>query len=182
MTIAVQEMIGLGYDPNLGVDMYFLANAEGKKVLELETLEQQLEILAGDPEDVQDMALRMALDDIPDLESLMNRMVSAWSKGDAEALDRIMREPSDRYPLLEHQFKRTIDDRNLEMADKIAKFLKTDQTYFVVVGSGHIGGKNGLLSLIRKMGYAVQQLPKAADSRRNPQNAKAADEAIALSR
>jgi len=164
MNIAVQEMIGLGYDPNLGVDAYFLANAEDKNILELETIEEQMEILSGDPDDVQDVALRMALDEIPDLEPLMNSMVDAWSKGDVEKLDAIMREPADRYPLLEQQIKRTIDDRNIKMANKIAGFLKTDKTYFVVVGGGHIGNKKGLLSLLKGMGYSVQQIQKAADS------------------
>jgi len=170
MNIAVQEMIGLGYDPNLGVDLYFLANAAGKKILELETIEEQLDILAGDPDDVQDLALRSALDDIPNLESLMNRMVKAWSNGNAEALDKIMREPSDQYPLLEQQFKRTIDDRNILMANKIAKFLMTDKTYFVVVGGGHLGGKKGLVTLMKAKGYTVKQIHKTAGSVTNLQH------------
>lgn len=184
MTIAVQEMIGLGYDPDLGMDLYFLANAAGKNIVELETIGEQIEVLAGDPDDVQDLALRMALDDIPNLEPLMNSMVDAWSRGDAEALDEIMREPSDRYPLLEQQFKRTIDDRNLDMARKIANFLKTDKTYFVVIGGGHIGGEKGLLSLIKGMGYTAQQLQKAAVSMKDPRNVTGskAVEVIALSR
>ena len=160
MTIVLQEMIGLGYDPNLGVDMYFLANAHGKDIAELETIEDQMEILAGDPDDVQDLALREALEEIPDLETLMNRMVDAWSKGDADTLDIIIREPEDRYPPLEQQAKRTIDDRNIVMSKKITEFLKTDKTYYIVVGGGHIGGAKGLLSLLTEMGYSVKQLPK----------------------
>lgn len=184
MTIAVQEMIKLGYDPNLGVDMYFLENADDMNIVGLETIEEQLDILAGDSEEVQDLALRMALEDIPDLESLMNSMVDAWSKGDAETLDKIMREPEDRYPLLEQQIKRTIDDRNVMMAKRIAGFLKTDKTYFMVVGGGHIGGKKGILSLLKDRGYSIQQIPKAVDSMKKRQNAGLFKpvEVIALSR
>jgi uncharacterized protein YbaP (TraB family) len=162
MTIAVQEMISLGYDPNLGVDLYFMANAGDREIIGLETIEEQLEILAGDPEDIQDIALRMELEDIPDLESLMDRMIDAWSSGDAGALDEIMREPEDRYPRLEQQLKRTIDDRNVVMANKITHFLDTDKTYFVVVGGGHIGGATGLLTMLAKKGYSIHQLPKVA--------------------
>ena len=171
MTIAVQEMIRLGYDPNLGVDMYFLENADDMDVIGLETIEEQLDIMAGDPDDVQDLALRMALEDIPDLGTLMDSMVDAWSNGDADTLDKIMREPGDRYPLLEQQIKRAIDDRNIMMAKKIAGFLKTERTYFIVVGGGHIGGKKGILSLLKADGYSIQQIPKTADSTGNQQNA-----------
>lgn len=164
MTIAVQEMISLGYDPNLGVDLYFMANLGDREIISLETIEEQLEILAGDPQDIQDLALRMELEDIPELESLMSRMIDAWSSGDAGALDEIMREPEDRYPGLEQQFKRTIDDRNILMAKKITHFLDTDKTYFVVVGGGHIGGEKGLLTLLANKGFSIHQLPKAERS------------------
>lgn len=182
MNIAVQEMIGLGYDPTLGVDSYFLANAAGKNILELETIEEQLDILAGDPDDVQDMALRAALDDIPNLEPLMNKMVHAWETGDAEELDEIMREPSDQYPMLEQQFKRTIDDRNVMMARKIADYLKTDKTYFVVVGGGHMGGKKGLVALLKGMGYTLNQIQKVGEPIQSGQNESFSklEESIAL--
>lgn len=164
MTIAVQEMIALGYDPDLGIDLYFLANAGARNILELETIEDQVDILAGDPDDIQDIALRMALEDLFDLEMLMDKMVNAWMKGDAEALNDIMREPADRYPLLEQQIKRTIDDRNVDMAEKISGFLKTGKTYFVIIGGGHIGGKKGLAALLKARGYPVNQMPKLADA------------------
>lgn len=184
LTIAIQEMVGLGYDPNLGVDMYFLAKAGDKDIIGLETIEEQLEILAGDPDDIQDLALRSALDDIPDMESLMNRMVEAWTRGDADTLDSIIREPEDRYPLLKEQIKRTIDDRNIEMAHEIAEFLKTDKTYFIVVGGGHIGGAKGLLSLLKEIGYSARQIPKVTDSPESGQKASLTKpvEYIALSR
>ena len=163
MTIAVQEMIALGYDPDLGIDLFFLANAGARNILELETIEDQMDILAGDPDEVQDIALRMALEDLSDLEMLMDKMVNAWTKGDAQALNDIMREPADRYPLLEQQIKRTIDDRNVDMAGKISGFLKTGKTYFVIVGGGHIGGKKGLAALLKARGYTVNQMPKQAE-------------------
>jgi len=184
MTIAIQEIIGLGYDPNLGLDMYFLANAQDKDIIGLETIEEQMDILAGDPDDIQDLALQSALEEIPDLESTMNRMIDAWSRGDADSFDMIIREPEDRYPMLAQQVKRTIDDRNVIMSKKIAGFLKTDKTYFIVVGGGHIGGAKGLLYLLKGMGYPVKQIPKTAepvDLGQNVSNSRVIEH-VALSR
>jgi uncharacterized protein YbaP (TraB family) len=44
------------------------------------------------------------------------------------------------------------------MASKIEEFLKTGQTYFVVVGAGHLIGDKGIIELLRRKGYRVQQL------------------------
>ncbi len=40
------------------------------------------------------------------------------------------------------------DERNAKMAAKIEQLLQTDRTYFIIVGAGHLVGKNGLLALL----------------------------------
>jgi uncharacterized protein YbaP (TraB family) len=47
--------------------------------------------------------------------------------------------------------------RNHKMVEKIEGFLKSDNNYFVVVGSGHVVGKEGIISLLREKGYAITQ-------------------------
>jgi len=49
-------------------------------------------------------------------------------------------------------------NRNLRMASKIRKFLKSDQTWFVVVGAGHLLGDKGLISLLDRKSYTITQL------------------------
>jgi uncharacterized protein YbaP (TraB family) len=44
------------------------------------------------------------------------------------------------------------------MADKIAGFLKSKDTYFVVVGAAHLAGKQGIIELLKGKGYKVEQL------------------------
>jgi uncharacterized protein len=44
------------------------------------------------------------------------------------------------------------------MVAKIEGFLKTGQTYFVVVGSGHLVGSKGIVNVLKEKGYMVQQL------------------------
>ena len=41
---------------------------------------------------------------------------------------------------------------------KIENYLQSGQVYFVVVGAAHMGGENGVLSLLRAHGYDIQQL------------------------
>jgi len=44
------------------------------------------------------------------------------------------------------------------MVSKIEEFLRTKETYFVVVGAGHLVGKKGIIEMLRGKGYPVEQL------------------------
>jgi uncharacterized protein YbaP (TraB family) len=54
--------------------------------------------------------------------------------------------------------RRLIDVRNQNWLPKIDSYLRSGQTYFVVVGAGHISGPNGLLALLKARGCKVEQL------------------------
>ena len=41
-------------------------------------------------------------------------------------------------------------ERNINMTEKIEKFLKKQGTYFVVVGAAHLIGKKGIIELLKK--------------------------------
>ena len=46
---------------------------------------------------------------------------------------------------------------NIGMADKIEGYLNNKGTYFVIVGALHIGGEQGLLDLLSKKGFKIEQ-------------------------
>jgi len=82
-------------------------------------------------------------------------MIHAWRRGDVEALNRILRESFQDFPSLA---RRLIDMRNQNWLPKIDGYLRSGQTYFVVVGAGHLGGPNGLLGLLKARGCKLEQL------------------------
>jgi uncharacterized protein YbaP (TraB family) len=82
-------------------------------------------------------------------------MISAWRRGDSETLHRALRESFQDFPSLA---RRLIDVRNQNWLPKIHSYLRGGQTYFVVVGAGHIGGPTGLLALLKTRGCKVEQL------------------------
>jgi uncharacterized protein YbaP (TraB family) len=82
-------------------------------------------------------------------------MITAWRRGDVETLNRILRESFRDFPSLA---QRLIDVRNQNWLPKIDGYLRSGQTYFVVVGAGHIGGPNGLLALLKARGCQFEQL------------------------
>ena len=82
-------------------------------------------------------------------------LITAWRRGDAETLNRVVRESFQDFPSLA---KRLIDVRNVNWLPKIDGYLRSGKTYFVVVGAGHIGGPNGLLVLLKARGCKIEQL------------------------
>jgi len=55
-------------------------------------------------------------------------------------------------------YEKLIYERNRNMVSKIEEFLRTKETYFVVVGAGHLVGKKGIIEMLRGKGYPVEQL------------------------
>lgn len=82
-------------------------------------------------------------------------MINAWRRGDAETLNRMLREEFQDFPSLA---TRLIDMRNQNWLSKIDGYLRSGKTYFVVVGAGHMGGPNGLLALLKARGCQFEQL------------------------
>ena len=82
-------------------------------------------------------------------------MIKAWRRGDAETVNRMLREEFEDFPSLA---RRLIDMRNQNWLPKIDGYLRSGQTYFVVGGAGHLGGPNGLLGLLKARGCQIEQL------------------------
>ncbi|MES2603675.1 MAG: TraB/GumN family protein, partial [Pseudomonadota bacterium] len=95
-------------------------------------------------------------------------MVSAWRCGDHENLANLMLAMPDADELsaqdrlaVETLMRRMFDDRNAGMASKIDQFIKTGSgDYFVVVGAGHLLGKQSVVSLLQQKGYTVTPVRK----------------------
>ncbi len=82
-------------------------------------------------------------------------LITAWHRGDPDALNHMLRESFRDFPSLG---RRLIDVRNRNWIPKIEGYLHSGKTYFVVVGAGHMGGPAGLLAMLRARGYQIEQL------------------------
>ncbi len=161
-TLINQEMLLYGFDPESGIDSYFdqRARAQGKTILQLETLEQQLSLLSGTPLPVQEASLRYTLDALKArlVQQQLNDLVVDWMQGDIDELYDYMMEPLEEYPELEPYLAALFDERNESMSQKIGRWMEEGGDYFVIVGAGHLGGSNGVVNLLRSRGFKLQQL------------------------
>jgi uncharacterized protein YbaP (TraB family) len=126
-------------------------------VRELESVDRQLNLFLDLDEDLGEVLIAQLLDELGDLAALTGRMVEAWQRGDAAALDSMLQEQSGDDPRLTGWYRRLLDDRNAAMADSLDHWLRGNVDVCVVVGAGHFVGERGLVRLLGDRGWTVTQ-------------------------
>jgi len=162
MVLSVQEIVRLGYSPDDGIDMHFLALASksGKPVKGLETPEEQVGILSDSLASIQEKELVEFIDEVADVDRIYKDMAAAWKAGDAAAMNRVIEENMSKDPQVKELSVKLIDERNVRMADRIAGLMKDGKNCFVVVGSGHLVTDKSIPALLKEKGFTVRQVDK----------------------
>jgi uncharacterized protein YbaP (TraB family) len=159
LTLASLEIVKLGFDPNYGIDRYFLSKAEGKKkILELESFDYQINLFSKLTEREQELLLLYMLNDIKVVEQELNKLVQAWTSGDTKGVESIITRSLEEDKGLSPIYEKLIYERNRSMASKIEDCLKTGESYFIIVGAGHLVGKRGIIQILKGKGFLVEQM------------------------
>jgi uncharacterized protein YbaP (TraB family) len=159
LTLESVELMKSGYDPNYGIDKYFLSKAEGRKrISELESLDYQINLLAGLNDGEQELFLLYTLSELRILVQEVDKLVDAWKSGAVEKMESTITKSLAEDRRFYTIYDKLIYKRNRNMAQKIDGYLKTNGTYFVVVGAAHLLGDKGIIQLLKDKGYSVEQL------------------------
>lgn len=146
-----------GYDEELGIDLHFLNKAKEKEmeIKELETAEFQMSLFS-EFDKVGDAFVEYTLESSDKNALEIDRMFEAWESGNKKALNDILNQTQEDYPEFEGTYNKLIDERNVNMTEKIKGWLKTDETHFVVVGAGHLIGEKGIIKMLSDQGYEIR--------------------------
>lgn len=154
ITISVRSAQKSGMETGLGIDKHFLDRANGMRVEQLESAEWQVQLLASIPDSEQERYLAANIQ-TPGTDARMAEMKAAWLRGDADGLDRfISAELRDAAEV----GKKLFTDRNPHMTEVVERHLKAREPAFVVVGAGHLVGKNGVIRQLQADGFKVEQV------------------------
>ncbi len=157
-------LIGLLYPSLLGCQpgsweatLIQLAQTQNTEVLGLETVQSQFAIFDQiPPKDQAAMVMEVVKDPAKSKQELQ-KLLAAYQAQDVNELYQMVAQAT----ATEARFERVLlTERNQRWIPAIAQAAKTKPTFFAV-GAGHLGGKNGVIPLLRQAGYTVK--PVALD-------------------
>ena len=154
--ISELQLTQLGFQPENGVEMYFLdrARSDGKSVDGLETVHDQISVFQNMSLDAQAEYLLSSLEQAHDLPKEVDSMVRAWKRGDTlwfeSELQSDLGHDSDLY-------QSVLVARNRKWVPKIEALLNGDKNYLVIVGTGHLAGQGSVVDLLKKDGIVATQ-------------------------
>lgn len=143
----------LGCQPPVIYDKFLAETAVAKKlpVVGLESMETQMAAVDSIPMEQQIRELKEAAADTEKTIAQFKKLSAAYLSQNSDQL----------YIVVESEFKETgysqaimLDNRNINWIPVIEKNIALKPS-FIAVGGGHLGGKNGVVNLLRAKGYTL---------------------------
>jgi len=157
LALSVAPLERMGYKNDLGAEKILRSTAEaaGKKIHALESVEQQVGFFAGLPMAQQLQFLNATVDGLPEMESEFGDLLRYWAAGQPDKLARSMNESLEATPELAQVL---LTGRNASWAKWVKARLAQPGTVFVAVGAGHLAGKGSLQDQLRMIGVASRRV------------------------
>jgi len=135
------------------------AEAAGKTVLGLETVDEQIDTLDGMGPADQMLMLDSTLQDVDRIESVFANLRDAYLARNLVAVYGILNaeKSEDATGAVSRFEQRLIIDRNRRMVNRMDKLLRQGNA-FVAVGALHLPGTHGILQLLSDEGYQVTRV------------------------
>lgn len=143
----------------LDIILYQRALEQGKQMIGLETVQEQLAPFDSLSDEEQTLLLRATLESLDELPALYEELLSAYVRRDLAALVELNNTHLDASDseLGRRLNKGVIEDRNQRMAQRLLPVLK-EGSAFVAVGALHLPGKDGVLHLLERQGYRIKRV------------------------
>lgn len=155
--ITMIELQNLGIASE-GVDQFYnnKASKDKKTLGKLETVEQQLNILAAMGEGNEDEFIAYTLRDLKQLPKMFKELKAAWRKGDNAKLAELTIDSLKKdFPAI---YQSLLVKRNNAWVPQIETMLKTKEVEMVLVGALHLAGEESVLDQLKALGYKIEQL------------------------
>lgn len=132
-----------------------MAKERELEILGLETVEEQMAVFDRVPYAEQAEDVLELVKDTETMADEFSELVETYQNEDIDQLFEITKEYADS----ETSFDELIFKRNKNWIPLIGEFAKEKSTFFGV-GAGHLGGPEGVISLLREAGYQVTPVLK----------------------
>ncbi len=157
ITVLELGMRKIGFQAERGVEQYVLgkAQAAGKEVVGLETVEFQIGLFDALPPDQQQALLEQTLAELDEGAAVLGEMVAAWRDGELESLGAELLDEFDAFPGL---YETLVTKRNSAWVPALEEMLAGERRHLVVVGALHLVGPDSVIEQLRSRGHNVERL------------------------
>jgi uncharacterized protein YbaP (TraB family) len=140
-----------------GVDMYFTKKAtEDKKELQqLETVDDQINRITMMGEGKEDEFVSYSLKDMKDMKTTLFDLITNWKSGEKEDMNKEIQDMKKDYPAT---YQSLLVERNNNWMPQIFSYLENGTKAFILVGTLHLHGPDGLLNKLKEQGYQISQM------------------------
>ena len=154
--LATLPLMREGFTSENGVESVLdaRAKASGRPHSALETMEFQINLFDSLPVAAQKTYLTSVATQLPSLKDQLGQMISAWKRGDADGLAKLMNADEDDPALI----KALLIDRNRTWADWIKQRLDKPGAVFIAVGAGHLAGPGSVQDQLKTLGLTSERV------------------------
>jgi uncharacterized protein len=165
--MTLEALPAMKYMNTDGIDKYIIkqAHKQGKTVIELESIEQQIGLFDHFSNDLQKLYFHQTINNINKSAEGVDQLMEMWTEGEPAQLQQLHaeyeKEGKQTMGKLFDEFDNSfLSRRNQEMAKKIDGLLSNGNqgTYMAAVGAMHMAGEQGLVSLLEQKGYKVEYI------------------------
>lgn len=146
-----EKVLTASYDVALDQHLWSLASELGLETTGLESAADQIKILQSIPIPLQKQMLSKSLQNVSKYKKKIVKISRLYEEGKLGQLFL-----SSKRSLGELR-KPLLYDRNYSMADRI-DILAVGDSVFSAIGAAHLGGKFGVLRLLKKSGYIIKPI------------------------
>lgn len=160
-----QSYARAGLSSEWGVDHYLLqrAHADGKTIVELETLEEQTATLLALPDSIADYDLYQILSYPEASDISMKLLATVWKQGNANLFSLLLSQEEASIP---EEFRaeyaayaeKMYTLRDAAFEKEAVSFLESGKCVLFAVGAAHIVGEDALVARLEAAGYQVEEI------------------------
>lgn len=154
-TLSAAAMVGLGLVEQ-GVEFVLEPEISAERLAFLETGDEQIEVLAGAPDDEQIALLQATVDEFDQLPKMLSKMVSHWLGGTPDKLGPLFL--MEMGGLEGKYIDRLLLARNRNWIAPIEQMLADNRNNLIIVGAGHLVGEGNVIALLEAEGYEVERI------------------------
>ena len=141
---------------SLDHSLWSFAKEHGKITLGIETLEEQVQIMFKIPIDYQVRALLGVAKDFKKYRKEVLSLAKLYGQADVQKIFKKAKKTSGGLRKL------MLYNRNVIMADRISRLIE-EQTIVCAVGAAHLGGKKGVIRLLKQKGFELKPVLSNSD-------------------